>query len=134
MWRSPVLVLIAAVALHIICYSFCRIHQTLITTPAMAAGVPDRLGDLGDPVDVRTVPEQHCQAGHVAPTKVLQERTYNPFGGNCVGDKKSITAEPSDAFCILLSCKANKQLEGAVAMCYCMITTARLSGLMGWPT
>ena len=30
-----------AVALHYMHYNFCRVHQTLKTTPAMAAGVAD---------------------------------------------------------------------------------------------
>jgi hypothetical protein len=33
----------AAVALHMMHYDFVRIHQTLRTTPAMVAGVTDRL-------------------------------------------------------------------------------------------
>src|SRR5580700_8671675 len=32
-----------AIALHYMYYNFCRIHQTLRVTPAMAAGVTDRL-------------------------------------------------------------------------------------------
>jgi len=30
-----------AVALHYMHYNFCRVHQTLKTTPALAAGVAD---------------------------------------------------------------------------------------------
>lgn len=37
-----------AVALHFMFYNFCRIHQTLRVTPAMAAGVTDRLWDISD--------------------------------------------------------------------------------------
>lgn len=37
-----------AVALHFMFYNFCRIHQTLRITPAMAAGVTDRLWDISD--------------------------------------------------------------------------------------
>jgi len=33
-----------AAALHFAYYNFVRIHKTLRTTPAMAAGVTDRLG------------------------------------------------------------------------------------------
>jgi hypothetical protein len=32
-----------AVALHFVCYTFYRIHQTLGITPAVVAGVKDRL-------------------------------------------------------------------------------------------
>lgn len=37
-----------AVALHFVYYNFCRIHKTLRVTPAMAAGVTDRLWDVSD--------------------------------------------------------------------------------------
>ena len=38
----------AAVALHMMHYNFVRIHQTLKVTPAMAAGVTDRLWEISD--------------------------------------------------------------------------------------
>ena len=37
-------------ALHFMYYNFVRIHQTLRTTPAMAAGVTDKLWDIADMV------------------------------------------------------------------------------------
>src|SRR2546426_6084556 len=37
-----------SVSLHFAYYNFCKIHQTLRTTPAMAAGVTDRLWDIED--------------------------------------------------------------------------------------
>lgn len=37
-----------AVALHFMYYNFCRIHQTLRISPAMAAGMSDRLWDIED--------------------------------------------------------------------------------------
>ena len=37
-----------AVALHMMCYNFVRIHSTLRMSPAMAAGVTDRLWEIGD--------------------------------------------------------------------------------------
>ncbi len=37
-----------SVALHYMNYNFCRIHKTLRVTPAMAAGVTDRLWEIGD--------------------------------------------------------------------------------------
>jgi len=37
-----------ALALHFSYYNFCRIHQTLRVTPAVAAGVTDRVWDLGE--------------------------------------------------------------------------------------
>ncbi len=39
---------VASVALHIMHYNFVRIHQTLRVTPAMAAGVTDRLWSVQD--------------------------------------------------------------------------------------
>ena len=41
-----------AVALHFMHHNFCRIHQTLKVTPAMAAGVTDKLWSVEDIVDV----------------------------------------------------------------------------------
>lgn len=37
-----------AVALHMMYYNFVRIHKTLRVTPVMAAGVADRLWEIGD--------------------------------------------------------------------------------------
>ncbi len=39
---------VAAIALHYMHYNFVRIHQTLRITPAMAAGVTNRLWSIGD--------------------------------------------------------------------------------------
>jgi len=39
-----------AVALHMMYYNFVRIHKTLRTTPAMAAGVTDKLWEISDVV------------------------------------------------------------------------------------
>jgi hypothetical protein len=41
-----------AVALHAMYYNFVRIHQTLKVTPAMAAGVTDRLWEMNDVVEL----------------------------------------------------------------------------------
>lgn len=43
---------VAAVALHTMFYNFVRVHQTLKVTPAMAAGVTDRLWEISDLVKV----------------------------------------------------------------------------------
>ncbi len=37
-----------AIALHYMHYNFCRIHRSLRVTPAMEAGVTDRLWDIED--------------------------------------------------------------------------------------
>lgn len=41
-----------AVSLHFMYYNFCRIHQTLRVTPAMAAGVTEKLWEMSDIVRV----------------------------------------------------------------------------------
>ena len=41
-----------AVALFTTYYNFVRIHKTLRTTPAMAAGVTDKVWEIGDIVSV----------------------------------------------------------------------------------
>jgi hypothetical protein len=41
-----------AMALHFLYYNFVRIHKTLRTTPAMAAGVTGRLWEIEDIVGV----------------------------------------------------------------------------------
>ena len=41
-----------AMALHFLYYNFVRIHKTLKTTPAMAAGVTKRLWEMSDVVDI----------------------------------------------------------------------------------
>jgi hypothetical protein len=40
------------VALHYMNYNFCRIHKTLRVTPAMAAGVTDKLWEISDIVNI----------------------------------------------------------------------------------
>ena len=42
----------AAVALNYFAYNFIKIHSTLRMTPAMAAGVTNRLWDMADLVDL----------------------------------------------------------------------------------
>jgi hypothetical protein len=43
---------VCSVALHAMYYNFVRIHQTLKVTPAMAAGVTDRLWEMKDLVEM----------------------------------------------------------------------------------
>ena len=40
--------LTAAVSLHFAYYNFCRVHQTLGTTPAVAAGIADHVWKLDE--------------------------------------------------------------------------------------
>ena len=54
---------IAAVSLHFMFYNFVRIHQTLKVTPAMAAGVTDRVWEISDVVKLlETKEEDFAQA------------------------------------------------------------------------
>lgn len=39
---------IAAVSLHSMYYNFVRVHKTLKVSPAMAAGITDRLWEISD--------------------------------------------------------------------------------------
>jgi hypothetical protein len=41
-----------ALALHFLYYDFVRVHQTLKTSPAMAAGVTKRLWEIKDVVEM----------------------------------------------------------------------------------
>lgn len=47
-----------AMALHVMYYNFARVHKTVRVSPAMAAGVTDRLWDVDDIVDVLDASEQ----------------------------------------------------------------------------
>jgi len=49
---------IAAISLHFMYYNFCHIHQILRITPAMAAGVTDRLWSIADIVALLDVTEK----------------------------------------------------------------------------
>ncbi|MCG8430902.1 MAG: IS1 family transposase [Candidatus Omnitrophica bacterium] len=48
--------LACAVALHFMYYNFCRIHQSLRITPAMAAGVTDKVWEIEDIVSLLESP------------------------------------------------------------------------------
>lgn len=52
-----------AVALHTMYYNFVRLHQKLRVTPAMAAGVTDRLWEIGDIVELIEKAEARASAG-----------------------------------------------------------------------
>ena len=48
-----------AIALHFMHYNFVRIHQTLRVTPAMAAGVTDRLWEIADIVGLLEIKDSN---------------------------------------------------------------------------
>ena len=56
-----------AVALHMMYYNFVRIHSTLRMTPAMAAGVSERLWEIGD--IVKLVEDAEAEPGKRGPYK-----------------------------------------------------------------
>ncbi len=64
---------IAAVSLHFMYYNFVRIHQTLRVTPAMAAGVTDRVWEIADLVALVDANKKEAKTERA-------ERSYNPFG------------------------------------------------------
>jgi IS1 family transposase len=71
---------VAAISLHFMYVNFVRIHQTLRCSPAMAAGVTDRLWDMSDVVALLDRErEQRVQAGREK-QKGNNERSYNPTG------------------------------------------------------
>lgn len=49
-----------ALALYFFHYNFCRIHTTLRVTPAMEAGVADRVLDMDDLIRLMDTPEQQA--------------------------------------------------------------------------
>ncbi|AZO81826.1 hypothetical protein BLM15_28830 (plasmid) [Bosea sp. Tri-49] len=53
---------VAAVALHMMYFNFVRIHSKLLMSPAMAAGVSDKLWEVADIVAL-------VEAGEEAPAK-----------------------------------------------------------------
>lgn len=59
---------VQAISLHFFHYNLCRIHQSLRITPAMAAGVTDRVWDLGDLVDL--LEKAEAEAAALNPVKV----------------------------------------------------------------
>jgi hypothetical protein len=43
---------VAALSLHFAFYNFCRVHRTLKTTPAVAAGVTDHVWTLDELIEL----------------------------------------------------------------------------------
>lgn len=63
---------VAAVSLHFMHYNFCRVHQTLKTTPAVAAGVSDHVWKLPELIGL-------LESAEATPTK---RGPYKKAGGN----------------------------------------------------
>jgi hypothetical protein len=50
-----------AMALHFLYYNFVRFHKSLKVTPAMAAGVTDRLWEVADMINVLQASEAYSK-------------------------------------------------------------------------
>ena len=71
---------VAAIALHFMYYNFVRIHQTLRITPAMAAGVSDRVWEVSHIVKlVDEYREQRIREGQENSRKAT-DMSYNKIG------------------------------------------------------
>jgi IS1 family transposase len=71
---------IAAISLHFMFYNFVRIHQTLRCTPAMAAGVTNKLWDIRDIVTLTEAyrDEQAAEKKEAARKRI--EQSYSEYG------------------------------------------------------
>ena len=67
-----------SVALHFMCYNFVRIHASLRCTPAMAAGVSNRLWEIGDIVTVIEDWEARQKMGMAAQARSLPGTPGSP--------------------------------------------------------
>ena len=71
---------IAAVSLHFMFYNFVRIHQTLRVTPAMAAGVTNRLWDIHDIVKLLESYHEQQMAEKKEAARKRIEQSYSQIG------------------------------------------------------
>ncbi len=71
---------IAAVSLHMMWYNFARIHQTLRVTPAMAAGVSNKLWDVHNIVELVESYLAEKIAEKKAAARLRIEQSYSQIG------------------------------------------------------
>jgi IS1 family transposase len=71
---------IAAVSLHFMYYNFVRIHQTLRVTPAMKAGITDRLWEIGDIVNLLEAREERLAEEQRRDREAGFYKVYAPAG------------------------------------------------------
>ena len=71
----------AAIALHTMYYNFVRIHQTLKVSPAMAAGVSDKLWEVSDIVEML----EQWELANFKPQYQFVVRQYAIGKGHSVG-------------------------------------------------
>jgi IS1 family transposase len=70
--------LTAAVSLHFMHYNFCRVHKTLGTTPAVAAGIADHVWTIDELVQLLEAAEATpIRRGRYAKTRARESRTPN---------------------------------------------------------
>jgi hypothetical protein len=62
---------LAVVALHVAYYNFCRVHESIRTTPAVALGIADRVWTLGDLLDA-VLAKQPIDAAVTAPDRRMR--------------------------------------------------------------
>lgn len=79
---------VAAVALHFMYYNFVKIHHTIRVTPAMAAGVTDRLWDMEDVV--RLVEER--EAAEIEVKREKKAKRNDALQGPALGHDKNSRA------------------------------------------
>lgn len=70
---------IAAIALHFMYYNFIRIHQTLRVTPAMAAGVTNRVWEIADIIQLIDERAGRTKAEKLEAYRQKLEQSYSPF-------------------------------------------------------
>ena len=64
-----------SVALFAMYYNFCKIHRTLRVTPAMEAGVSDRVWDVVDIVKLVENAEASPESGGLIKRKLLKTKS-----------------------------------------------------------
>jgi IS1 family transposase len=70
----------AAVSLYFMYYNFVRIHQTLRVTPAMAAGVTERLWDIDDMIKLLEEYRAELAEEKKVENRRRIERSYSEYG------------------------------------------------------
>jgi len=63
----------AAVALYVAHYNFCRVHEALKITPAMALGITDHIWTIGELIEAATMQNAPEPEGtRVGPFRVIK--------------------------------------------------------------
>lgn len=81
----------AALALHFAWYDFCRVHETLRMTPAMALGVTDHIWTIGELLDAALAaptPSPLPTPGQQTFSGMSAGRAKGTYGGSRHGERK----------------------------------------------